>query len=104
MEKETQLDIRIESKDPDVVRAVESALQPLKPSRQEPHRELVTILTVVATSVTLAKNLIELWKTLQSRHDPPAVRIEVESGAVLNITGARSEAEIQEFVAQSKGK
>ena len=102
MEKETQLDIRIESKDPELVRVVENALQPLKPSRQEPHRELVTILTVVASSVAVAKNLIELWKTLQSRRDPPVVRIEVESGAVLNITGARSAGEIQKFVAQSK--
>jgi hypothetical protein len=101
MTNKTQLDIRIESTDSSVIQSVEAALQPLKPAKREPHRDLITILTVTASTVSLAKTLIELWKGLKSLRDAPPVKVEAESGAQLSLTTAKSEDEIQKYVTQS---
>ena len=101
MANETQLDIRVESTDPLMIQSIETALQSLKPTRQEPHRDLITILTVTASALNLAKSLIELWKEIKSLRDAPTVKVEAESGAQLNLSTVKSEDEIQKFVTQN---
>jgi hypothetical protein len=98
MTNEAIVDIQIESVDPTEVGAVEEVLHSVNPRRLEETRELVTILTVTAAAISLAKSLIELWKELRERSASPQVIVESSSGTQLNLTQATSERDIEKFI------
>jgi hypothetical protein len=95
-----QLDIRIGSTDPSVIGPIEAAVDQLAPARLEQHRDIGTVLTVASSAVNLANGLIALWKELKGRRQPPSVTVEAASGEQLDLSAARSEAEIHAFVAK----
>jgi cell division protein FtsX len=98
MASQTQFDIRIETTDPSTIRSVSAVLQKLQPKELEKQRDFATILTVVSSTVTLANSLIALWKNIKSLKNAPPVKVEAESGAQLDLTAVKSQAEIEDFV------
>lgn len=99
MSDEMQVDIVIESTAADIVDPIEDQLSPLHPTRADTVREPVTILALTVGAVKLANSLIGLWQTHHAKPEQPTIRIEVESGATLNLTTVQSAAEIQQFIA-----
>lgn len=97
-EESVRVDVSVESTDPEVISAVEAPLQSLQPERLEATREILTVLTVAAAVVTLAKGLVDLWKSLHRQSDPPKVTIEVASGDSLVLSNVRSSDQIHEFL------
>jgi hypothetical protein len=94
-----QVDVIIETIDADVVASIHEDLSPLRPEPADATRELVTILTIAAGAVTLATKLVELWKKLKAKPNPPAITIEVQSGATLNLGTVQAAEEIERFIA-----
>ena len=93
-----RVDVSVESTDPEVISAVEAPLQSLQPERLEATREILTVLTVAAAVVALAKGLVDLWKSLRRQSDPPKVTIEVASGDLLVLSDVTSSDQIHEFL------
>jgi hypothetical protein len=93
-----RVDVSVESTDPEVISAVEAPLQSLQPEQLEATREILTVLTVAAAVVALAKGLVDLWKSLRHQPDPPKVTIEVASGDSLVLTDVSSSDQIHVFL------
>jgi hypothetical protein len=95
---EITVDVILGTIDADTVAPIEAELRELAPSRADPTRELVTILTVSAAAITLANKLVELWNSAHAKPQPPSITIEVESGATLNLDTVQTPDEIQRFL------
>jgi hypothetical protein len=105
MANEVVFEVRVESTDPSVVRAVESTLQPVSPEKEAPHRgDLMTLFKVITEAATMISSLIALWKALKSLQTPAHVKVENRSGAQLDLAAVSSETEIRDFVAASATK
>lgn len=97
--EELQVDVIIETIDADTVAPILEHLASANPVQADTTRELVTILTISAAAVTLATKLVDLWKKLKAKPNPPAITIEVQSGATLNLSAVQTAEDIERFVA-----
>lgn len=98
MTDDPQIDVIIDSTDAESVASIREHLAPMHPVQADTTREVLTILTITAAAVTLATNLVGLWKKLKAKPNPPAVSIEIQSGATLNLNAVRSAEDIERFV------
>jgi hypothetical protein len=73
MKDEQMLEVRIESQDPQVIAEIESALAEVNAKRWEKTRDLVTILTVTSSVVTLVNALLDLKKRMEKKRSAPKV-------------------------------
>ncbi len=102
-ETKIAVDVVIETTDTNAVADIESELQPLEPVLSPATREPVTILAVSAGVVQLIKALVDLWQSKKRKATSPAIRIEVASGATLQLDVVKSAQEIEVFIRGASG-
>jgi len=65
------IEVVLDTVDPSAVSKIETDLGDLNPKRWKNTRELITILTVASTVVTLVKTLLEIREKLAKQKDAP---------------------------------
>jgi hypothetical protein len=68
---EVTLELAVDTKDEETLRAIEQALGGVSPQRWQDTRDIITIITVVSSAVALINALLDLKNKLSKQESPP---------------------------------
>jgi hypothetical protein len=86
------LELAIDTKDEDTLRAIEDALSDVAPERWPDTREIVTIIAIVSSAITLVNALLDLKKRLSKEvPSPPSIVIRNADRVELTLPNATEE-------------
>jgi len=71
MPDDVTLELEIDTTDEETIHLIEQALAEASPQRWDQSREIVTILTIAASAITLVNALLDLKKRLSKPDTPP---------------------------------
>jgi hypothetical protein len=97
---ERMLEVVLDTVDEPAVQKIETELAPLNPKRARPTRDLLTVLTIIATVAAIVKTLLEIRSELRKSRSDGKVRIRNADRDELDLI-ASSEDQIRAFIENS---
>jgi hypothetical protein len=97
---ERMLEIVLDTVSEPTVQKIEAELAPLNPKRARPTRDLLTVLTIIATAASIVKTLLEIRNELRKGKNDGETRIRNAERDELDLI-ASSEDQIRAFIEKS---